>query len=719
MSAQRTSPPGRGEVLWEPTTERVDSSRLAAFATFARERGALGLGDGPGNEAPTYEQLHRASVERLGELWSTLADFFEVELEARGEALGSSRMPGAEWFPGARTSYAAHLIGRWSDDPERVAVIAAGEGPDAIREVSWAELEATAGAIAKALGRRGVGAGDFVASYMPNVPETVAMFLACASLGATWVSCSPDFGASAVADRLIQTRPRILFAVDGYVYGGRVFDRTETVAEISARLGEGTEIVRFPYLAGAGEGVFEGAEPPGDLPGATPWDRFLAEGEGGRLEPVTLPFDHPLWVLFSSGTTGLPKGLVHSQGGILLEHLKWLGLQGDLGAEDRLLWLTTTGWTMWNFVVGGLLTGTTIVLYEGNPAQPDLDTIWSIAERCGVTCLGAGAGFFHSCMSAGLRPRREHDLSKLRSLGSTGSPLLPEAFDWVYGEVGEDLWLFSTSGGTDICSAFVGGSPWLGVRRGELQAPALGVDVQAWGPEGDRLGPGEVGELVVTKPMPSMPLRLLGDSDGSRYVDSYFDVYPGVWRHGDWIEMTPSGGAVIHGRSDSTINRGGVRIGTAEIYRALLEFPGIADATVVETPEPDDGASLSEILLFVQLEGEARGGAGNAESGLPGGVLDDELVGSIRGAIRAACSPRHVPDRVIAAPAIPRTLTGKVIETPIKRLLEGVPAERALSRDSLADPEALDWFASWAETWRAESSRDPSTSASEADRPAG
>ena len=556
-------------------------------------------------------------------------------------------MPGAEWFPGAQVSYPEHLFR--GKDPDQVAIVHASELREQA-EMTWGELREMVARIAGGLRALGVERGDRVAAYMPNIPEAVAGFLATASIGAVWSSCSPDFGARSVIDRFAQIEPKVLLAVDGYRYNGRDFDRREVVDGIAAEVGG--RVVRLGYLDGSG--WEDGFEQPGDL----------------SFERV--PFDHPLWVLYSSGTTGLPKAIVQGQGGILLEHLKKLHLHVDAQAGDRVFWFTTTGWMMWNFLVSGLLTEAAIVLYDGSPAQPDMDVLWDLADRAGITCFGTSAAYIAACMKAGVEPAKGRDLSKLRAVGSTGSPLSPDAFRWVYDHVGEDTWLFSTSGGTDLCTAFVGGVPILPVHEGELQARSLGASVEAWDPEGRPLI-GEVGELVITKPMPSMPLYLWNDPDGERYRESYFDMYPGIWRHGDWIEITERGTAIITGRSDSTINRGGVRMGTAEIYRAVLAVDEVVDALVVD---------VGTMPLFVVLR--------------EGAELDDELVKRIRARVREDCSPRHVPDEVIQVQEVPRTLSGKVLELPVKRILQGTEPQKAASRDSLQNPAALDFFVSWA-----------------------
>jgi acetoacetyl-CoA synthetase len=613
-----------------------------------------------GIETDGYHDLWRWSVENLEEFWGSIWEHFGVRASAPYErVLGSRTMPGAEWFSGARLNFAEHVFR--DRDPGAVAVRHASELRP-LAESSWGELEEDTRRVAAALRASGVGPGDRVVAYVPNIVEAVVAFLACAGIGAIWSSCSPDFGARSVVDRFAQIEPRVLFAVDGYRYGGRDHDRLEVVRGLQDALPTLERTIVLGYLE---------AEPElGRLRAATRWEDFLAEG-AGALELEQVAFDHPLWVLYSSGTTGLPKAIVHGHGGILLELLKQLGLHVDLQADDRLFWFTTTGWMMWNFVVAGLLTEASVVLYDGNPGYPDLGALWRLAEEAEITTFGTSASYIAACMKDGVDPRAGRDLSRLRALGSTGSPLSPDGFDWVYDRLGPDVWLFSTSGGTDLCTAFVGGVPTLPVYRGELQARALGAKVEAWNADGIPVV-GEVGELVITEPMPSMPLRLWGDEDGSRYRASYFETYPGVWRHGDWIELTDRGTAIITGRSDATINRAGVRMGTAEIYRAALAVDEVVDALVVDLPRPGTQGFMP---LFVVLR--------------HGVELDEALVSQIRARIREDCSPRHVPDEIRAVPAIPRTLSGKVLEVPVKRILSGEPADTTLSRDALANPEAL------------------------------
>ena len=644
------------EKLWDPPESLRDRARMTEFLAWLRSERGLRL-DG-------YDELWRWSVDDLEGFWSAIWEFFDVQADGDPvPALGNSEMPGAEWFPGTRLNYAEHVFA--GKDDSETAILHASELRD-LDELRWGELRNQVAMVAAALRGLGVERGDRVVAYLPNVPEAIVAFLATASIGAIWSSCSPDFGPASVIDRFAQIEPKVLFAVDGYRYGGRDFDRREVVAELQAAMPSLERTVVLPYL-NTGVDI-------SDLDAAMTWPELLAGGEGAELAFERVQFDHPLWVLYSSGTTGLPKAIVHGHGGILLEHLKKLHLHVDAHAGDRLFWFTTTGWMMWNFIVSGLLTRAAIVLYDGNPGHPDMGVLWDLAERAGITMFGTSAAYIAACMKDGVVPGEGRDLSRLKAVGSTGSPLSPEGFDWVYRQLGDDTWLFSTSGGTDLCTAFVGGVPLLPVYRGELQARALGAAVEAWDEDGNPVV-GEVGELVVTRPMPSMPVFFWGDPDGSRYRASYFDHYPGVWRHGDWIEITPRGTAIIYGRSDSTINRGGIRMGTSEIYRAVLSLDEVLDALVVDVPRPGTDGWMP---LFVVLR--------------EGAELDDELRAEIARRIRESCSPRHVPDEVFAIPEVPRTLSNKLLEVPVKRILMGTPPEKAASRDSLANPAALDWF---------------------------
>jgi acetoacetyl-CoA synthetase len=637
-------PPGAPTPLWTPSPERVER---AAITRFARAQGVEG----------DYHELWRWSVDDIERFWAAIWEHFGVD-GSYERVLGRREMPGAEWFPGAELSYAAHIFG--GKDPAATAIRHASE----LRELgtwSWGELAEQTARIRAGLLERGIGAGDRVCAYLPNVPETIAAFLACASVGAIWSSAAPEFGAQSVIDRFAQIEPKLLLAVDGYRYGGRDFDRSGVVERIAAEIPSLEGVVRLGYLDGSG------------------WPEGFLGPEGAELDFDRLPFDHPLWILYSSGTTGLPKAIVHSQGGILLEHLKKMHLHVDAQAGDRVFWFTTTGWMMWNFLVGVLLTEAEIVLFDGNPGYPSMDRLWELAAESGITTFGTSAAFIAGCMKAGVEPAGSgRDLGRLAAVGSTGSPLSPEGFAWIYEQLGSDTWLFSTSGGTDVCTAFVGGVPTLPVYEGELQARSLGAALESWDERG-RPQIGKVGELVITEPMPSMPIYFWGDEDGSKLREAYFEHFPGIWRHGDWIEITERGTAIIYGRSDSTINRGGVRMGTSEIYRAVLAIEEVTDALVVDVPQE---AEESWMPLFVVLR--------------EGAELDGALVGRIAARVREDCSPRHVPSDVHEVAEVPRTLSGKALEIPVKRILMGTPPERAASRESLANPEALDWFVEFA-----------------------
>jgi acetoacetyl-CoA synthetase len=650
------------EKLWEPSAETIERSQLTRYRRWlAAERGV---------EAEEYADLWKWSVDQLEDFWASIWDYFEVISSGpRPEVLAERKMPGARWFEGAELNYAEHIF-RGKDEHE-VAVVYGSELRD-LSELRWGELREQVAATAEALRALGVGRGDRVVAYLPNGPEALIALLASASIGAIWSSCSPDFGQASVVDRFAQIEPKVLFCVDGYRYGGKDFDRLETVAEIAGQIPSLERIVVVPYLSASPElAVLERNE---DGPPPMTWRQFLDLGPGAELSFERVPFDHPLWVLYSSGTTGLPKAIVQGHGGILLEQLKKSNLHLDAQTGDRVFWFTTTGWMMWNFLIGALLTPASIVLYDGSPGAPDMGVLWDLVDRAGITCFGTSASYIAACMKDGIEPGRDRDLSRLRAVGSTGSPLSPEGFEWIYQHVGEDTWLFSTSGGTDVCTAFVGGVPILPVYRGELQGRSLGAAVEAFDEDGNPVID-EVGELVITEPMPSMPVFFWGDEDGSRYRASYFEQYPGVWRHGDWIEITSRGTAVIYGRSDSTINRQGVRMGTSEIYRAVSGTDEVVDALVVDVPRPGTEGWMP---LFVVLR--------------DGVELSDELTTEIKRRIREQCSPRHVPNEVFQIAEVPRTLSGKVLEVPVKRILMGEDPDRAASRDSLANPAALDYF---------------------------
>ncbi|WP_374983958.1 acetoacetate--CoA ligase [Streptomyces fradiae] len=644
------------EPLWQPDQDRIASAAVTRFQAWAAERHGAPANGG-------YPALHRWSTDHLDTFWQAVTEWFDVRFATPStRVLGDRAMPGAQWFPGATLNYAEHALRAADQRPDAPALLHVDETHEPT-PVTWAELRRQVASLAAELRAIGVRPGDRVSGYLPNVPQAVTALLATAAVGGVWTSCAPDFGARSVLDRFQQVEPVVLFAVDGYRYGGKEHDRRDTVAELRRELPTLRAVVHIPLL---------GTDAPEDT---LSWDALTSTAAEPRYEQV--PFDHPLWILYSSGTTGLPKAIVQSQGGILLEHFKQLGLHCDLGPDDVFFWYTSTGWMMWNFLVSGLLTGTTVVLYDGSPGHPAVDAQWRVAERTGATLFGTSAAYVMACRKADVHPARDHDLSKVTCVATTGSPLPPDGFRWLHDEfadAGHDLWIASVSGGTDVCSCFAGAVPTLPVHIGELQAPCLGTDLQSWDPNGKALV-GEVGELVVTNPMPSMPIRFWNDPDGSRYHDSYFDTYPGVWRHGDWITVTDHGSVVIHGRSDSTLNRQGVRMGSADIYEAVERLPEIRESLVIGLEEPDGGYWMP---LFVHL----------AE----GATLDDALTDRVKRTIRAELSPRHVPDEIIEVPGVPHTLTGKRIEVPVKRLLQGTPLDKAVNPGSVDNLDLLRFY---------------------------
>jgi acetoacetyl-CoA synthetase len=659
-----------GDTLWTPDAATIDQARITRYARWlAAERNVLTDG---------YQQLWQWSVAEPGPFWASIWDYFGV-LGERGEGpwLSGGQMPDVTWFGGTTINYARNMLRHAHSAPERTAVVYDSEAGRA-GQISYAELERQVARVQAGLAALGVGRGDRVAAYLPNCPEALVALLATASLGAIWTACSPDFGATSVIDRFAQIEPKVLIAVDGYAYGGRRFDRRAEVSSIAAALPGLEALVTMDYL-GTGQPEEVGARQLGwaELadPGRTP---------SGPLAFDEVPFDHPLWVLYSSGTTGLPKPIVHGHGGIVLEHLKALCLHQDLGERDVFFWYTTTGWMMWNYLAGGLLAGTTIVLYDGSAVYPATDTLWRLAASTGVTYAGTGAPYLLACMKEQLRPAAEHDLSRLRGVGSTGSPLPPEGFRWVYeavasGSAAPAFILGSYSGGTDVCTGFVGPCPLLPVRAGVISGPCLGARVEAYDEAGQPVI-GEVGELVLTRPLPSMPVGFWNDPGGERYRASYYADYPGVWRHGDWIMILPDGqggqaGCVIYGRSDATLNRGGVRMGTSEFYRVVERFDEIADSLVVDTGRL---GQEGELILFVVLA--------------DGHELDAELAGRIKAALRAELSPRHAPNEIRPVPGIPRTLSGKKLEVPVRKILLGTPAAEAADPQALANPEVLQFF---------------------------
>ena len=641
-----------GDILWTPRPDWRETTEIGRFMNWLR--------DERGRELSDYDALWRWSVTDLEGFWGDVWDFYDILAATPYErVLSKPTMPRAEWFTGARLNYAEHLVGREADR-DRTAVVARSQ-TRAPFELSFGELRELAGRVRAGLQRLGVSNGDRVVAYLPNIPETLAAFIATASLGAIWATCAPEFGARSVVGRFGQIEPRVLLTVGGYGYRNRYVDRRAEVEAIREQIPSIEHVVGVPY----GEAR---------VPDALPWEQFTAEASALEFDPV--PFDHPLYVLFSSGTTGLPKAIVHGHGGQLIEHHKNQGLGWDLKPGGRLLWFSTTAWMMWNALVSALLLRSSIVMLDGDPTWPDLLEQWRLAEELQPTMMGVSPPYLMACRKAGLQMGRECDLSSIRMLCTAGSPLPAEGYLYAYEQLGPDMLLNNGSGGTDVCTGLVSGDFAQPVYEGEITGPCLGVDVHAFDFQGNEVPVGELGEMVITKPMPSMPVAFWNDPAGERYRTSYFDQYPGVWRQGDWIKFTERGSCILSGRSDATLNRGGVRLGTGEFYAVVEDIPEIVDALVVHLEDPGGGAG--ELLLFVVPGPET--------------VLDEALRKRIAGALRSQLSPRHVPDEIVSVPAIPRTLTGKKLEAPVKRILRGESSDRVASRDSLLDPAALDAF---------------------------
>jgi acetoacetyl-CoA synthetase len=644
-----------GDLLWTPPPAVIEAANLTRYRRWLA-RGGRSFGN--------YPALWHWSVEQPAEFWQSVWDFFGVSASARADVpMVSPMMPGTQWFVGARLNYAQNLVERM---PAGEPAIWCKSEDTPLRSLRKDDIVAQTAGLAATLRRLGVRRGDRVGAYLPNVPEALIAFLATTSLGAIWSSCSPDFGARGVLDRFGQIAPKVLFAIDGYVYGGKMHDRRSVVAELQGSL-PGLEWTIVLTRADGDSTIASGSA-------ATLEWKEAASAATGPLVFEQVPFDHPLWILYTSGTTGLPKAVVHGHGGMLLEHLKATSFHNDLGPGDRFFWYTSTGWMMWNYLVGGLLSGSSIVLYDGSPGYPDLHALWQFAEDAGVTYFGTSAAFISACMKAGLRPRERFDLTRARALGSTGSPLAVSGFAWVYEHVSTMLALESMSGGTDLCTAFVGGVRTQPIYAGEIQGAALGANVQAFDERGEAVV-NEVGELVITTPMPCMPLYFWNDPGMRRYTASYFETFPGVWRHGDWIKFNDRGGCVIYGRSDSTINRHGIRMGTSEIYQAVESLPEIQDSLIVDLELLE---RPSRLVLFVVLR--------------PGHELNDALVDRLRLVLGLDVSPRHVPDDIAPVPEIPYTLSGKKMEVPVRRILLGMNPGDAANPGAMRNPAALEVF---------------------------
>lgn len=634
------------------TGDELAESGIGKYVAWLAERG---------QHFGSYLELWAWSVEDLEGFWASLWEYFDVAGSSGNRVLADHAMPGASWFPTARLNYAECVLGS-IQDPDRTAILGRSQTREPV-ELTFGELAEQVRRARAALRSLGVRRGDRVAGYLPNVPEAVVAMLATASLGATWACCPPEFGARSVIDRLAQLEPKVLVAVAGYTYGAKEVDRTSELETIRKALPTVEHVVGLSY------GVHEVA-------GDHDWVGLLDTQDADEpLEFEPVPFDHPLWTLFSSGTTGLPKAVVHSHGGITLEHLKLHGLHLDTRPGDRAMLMTTTGWTVWNCMVSALMVGASIVVTDGNPLHPDLTEPWRTVAEDGVTLFGTSPGFLMACRKAGMRPADSLDLSAVRTLAVTGAVLPPEAYDWLYDVLPADVYVNSQSGGTDICSNFIAGNPWLPVYRGEISGPALGADVTAFDGNGQEVTD-QVGELVVRAPMPSMPVAFWNDNGMARYRDAYFDTYPGIWRHGDWVTVSDRRSFVIQGRSDATLNRGGVRLGTAEYYTLVEALPEIQDSLVIHLE--DNAGGPGELMLFVQLT--------------PGHELGSDTEGKLKNVIRKELSPRHVPDLVAVVPAVPRTLTGKKLETPIKKILAGANPDHVVSRGSITHYEAIEAF---------------------------
>jgi acetoacetyl-CoA synthetase len=724
-----TKPPAKpieeGTMLWEPSEERKQRSQMFAYVRWLEER--------TGENFTGYQDVWQWSVRNIEAFWQSIVDFFEVPLEGdpRYPVLDTHEMLGARFFEGRKLNYLQALLAaadRFSSSQGSApSIVVASEGRP-LREVGFDELCSRVALVQQALEELGVGLGDRVAAYLPNNLDALVAFLAAAGLGAIWSCCSPDFGTRAVLDRFGQIQPKVLLATPGYFYGGRYFDRTSEIASVACGL-EGLEsVVLFGPSSEAGDtDTKESAvrssraaldSSVGEIARMAPGVRVISldelvppEGAPEKPRVVSVPFGHPLWILYSSGTTGLPKPIVHGHGGIVLEHLKALALHMDLGPQDTFFWYTNTGWMMWNFLISGLLVGSRIVLYDGSPMWPDAYALWRLAEQARITCFGVSGPYIHAAMKQGVVPKLHCDMSRIATVGSTGAPLSPEGFAWLYETVGNDLLVASISGGTDVCTAFVGSCPLLPVHAGEIQCRFLGAAVDAFDEEGNPVV-GDVGELVVTEPMPSMPLYFWGDQDMSRYKDAYFSHYKGVWRHGDWIKITERGSCVIYGRSDATLNRAGVRMGTAEFYRVVEALDEIEDSLVVDVPiRPESGA------LAGKTGEDNKGGDGSPKSfgaeesrlflfvvPAPGHRLDAALEAKIRDALRSQLSPRHVPDEIVEVRAVPKTINAKKMEVPVKRILMGQDPEVVASQGAMANPESLADYVDYAVRYRQRSS---------------
>lgn len=647
-----------GHLLWSPSLQLRKECNLTRFNQWLqKEYGFLFTG---------YQSLWKWSVDHPAAFWESIWNYFNIKsYSPYQQVMSANPMPETRWFEGATLNYAEHIFR--NKTTAHPALLFSSERHK-LKSVSWKALEEQTAALQSFLKQAGIKPGDRIAAYLPNIPQATVSLLATLSLGAVWSSCSPDFGTESVMDRFKQIEPKILIVVEGYSYNGNIFDRREVVKEIIASLPSLEKVILVPYL--------NNETGTGNIKNAISWDEVM-QTAAGKLLFTPVPFSHPIWILYSSGTTGIPKAITHSHGGMLLEHLKYLSLHNDVRQGERFFWFSTTGWMMWNFVQASLLTGATAVLYDGSPAFPDLNILWKLAKEADIHHFGTSAPFILACMQARLEPGKEFDLHALRSIGSTGSPLPPEGFEYVYEKIKKEVWLCSMSGGTDICTAWVGGCPWRPVYEGEIQCRCLGTAMFAFDEEGNALED-EIGEMVVTRPMPCMPVFFWNDANFERYRASYFEMYPGVWQHGDWIRITAHDGVIILGRSDATLNRQGVRIGTAEVYRAMNKIEEIKDSLIVNIELPHGKDYMPLFVIMKEKE-----------------TLTPEIQNKIKRTLRSACSPRHVPDAIIEVKDIPYTISGKKMEAPVKKILMGKPPEKAANKGAMRNPDSLDFFAEY------------------------
>ena len=643
--------------LWTPSDETIASANITSYISWLTTRGI---------EVSNYDELWHWSVDHIEDFWESLWDYFELTYSKKWSAVLTERkMPGAEWFPGVRLNYAENIFARRDDSKPMLLY---KEENTELQEISWAEIEEQTRRLAATLKKLGVEEGDRVVAYLPNIPEAIVALLAVSSIGAIWSSCPPDFGKSSVLDRFSQIEPKVLLAVDGYDFRGKTHDRRPVLAEIQQALPTVEQTVLIDHIS----------KETTDLKNTVLWSQALRDADDSALAFAQLPFDHPLWIVYSSGTTGLPKPIVHGHGGVILEHCKAVVLHNDIEPDDRFYWYSSTGWMMWNYLVGALFAKATLVIYNGSPTYPNANAQFELAEKAGITYFGTSAAFISACLNAGIHPNQDYDLSAIRAVGSTGSPLSTDGFRWIYENINRDLALESLSGGTDLCTAFVGGARTLPIYLGEIQGASLGANVQAFDEKGKPIR-NEVGELVITEPMPSMPLFFWNDEGMALYTESYFSMYPGIWRHGDWIQFNDRGGCVIFGRSDSTINRQGVRMGTSEIYRVVESFDEILDSLIIDL---EFHGRDSFMPLFLVLK--------------EGVVLNEDLKTRIADRLRRDVSPRHIPNDMLTIDEVPYTLSGKKMEVPIRKILLGMEVELAANLGAMRNPKAIDFFLEYA-----------------------